>query len=151
MHCQIRPVKLPATRGRVRLLPMIETRLRLDELAALMLFAGSNNIALPQSATASMVGIVRDQSGAAVPDVEVTAQNVATSFNRSAVTDSTGSYLIPNLPVGEYTVEAQKAGFSKFLQKGDHPSCRSERACRCCARCRRRRPKRHGHGPIHRR
>jgi len=65
-----------------------------------------------------MVGIVRDQTGAAVPGVAVTAQNVATSFNRSTVTDESGSYLIPNLPVGEYTVEAVKPGFSKFLQKG---------------------------------
>ena len=71
-----------------------------------------------QSTTASLIGIVRDPSGAAVPGVDVTAQNVATSFQRSTVTDDTGAYLIPNLPVGGYTVTAQKAGFSKSLQRG---------------------------------
>jgi len=65
-----------------------------------------------------MVGIVRDPSGAAIPDATVTATNIATSFNRSATTDDTGFYLIPNLPVGEYAVEASKPGFSKFVQRG---------------------------------
>jgi hypothetical protein len=34
------------------------------------------------------------------------------------MTDDTGSYLIPNLPVGEYTVDAVKPGFSRFVQRG---------------------------------
>src|SRR5690242_9848247 len=71
-----------------------------------------------QTTTAAVLGIVRDQTGAAVPGVEVTAQNVATSQSRRAVSDDTGSYLIPNLPVGEYTVTALKQGFRKFVQNG---------------------------------
>jgi hypothetical protein len=86
--------------------------------AACLFLVSAGAVAWAQSTTASVVGIVRDPSGAAVPGVEITATNVATSFHRSTVTDDTGSYLIPNLPVGEYTVEAQKTGFSKFVQKG---------------------------------
>src|ERR1051326_3229022 len=91
-----------------------ESRLGTSAAAVCLRFAAVLFIcavsAFGQSTTASMVGVVRDQSGAAVPAVDVTARNVATSFSRSAVTDDTGSYLIPNLPVGEYTLEAQKPG-----------------------------------------
>ena len=71
-----------------------------------------------QSTTASLLGVVRDKTGAAIPEAQVTAQNVLTSFTRATVTDDSGAYLITNLPVGEYTLTAQKPGFAKFLQKG---------------------------------
>jgi hypothetical protein len=87
-------------------------------IAVLLLLTIAGTSAWAQSTTASLIGIVRDPSSAAVPGAGVTATNIATSFNRSATTDDTGSYLIPNLPVGEYTVQVQKTGFSKFVQKG---------------------------------
>jgi Carboxypeptidase regulatory-like domain/TonB-dependent Receptor Plug Domain len=83
-----------------------------------LVFLTAGGIVQAQSTTASMVGIVRDPSGASVPGAAVTAQNISTLFNRSTVTDDSGSYLIPNLPVGEYTVEAVKPGFAKSVQKG---------------------------------
>jgi Carboxypeptidase regulatory-like domain len=64
----------------------------------------------PQSTTASLLGVVRDKTGAAIPEAQVTAQNVLTSFTRATFTDDSGAYLIPNLPVGEYTLSAQKPG-----------------------------------------
>jgi hypothetical protein len=87
-------------------------------IAVLLLLTIAGISAWAQSTTASLIGVVRDPSGAAVPGAGVIATNIATSFNRAAITDETGSYLIPNLPVGEYTVQIQKAGFSKFVQKG---------------------------------
>ena len=87
-------------------------------IAVLLLLTIAGISAWAQSTTASLIGVVRDPSGAAVPGADVTATNIATSFNRAATTDETGSYLIPNLPVGEYMVQIQKAGFSKFVQKG---------------------------------
>jgi Carboxypeptidase regulatory-like domain/TonB-dependent Receptor Plug Domain len=71
-----------------------------------------------QTTTATLLGNVRDTTGAAIPQVEVTAQNVETSFTRSTMSDDTGAYLITNLPVGDYMVIAQKQGFTKFVQKG---------------------------------
>jgi hypothetical protein len=65
-----------------------------------------------------MVGMVRDRSGASIPEARVMAQNVATSLTRTVATDETGAYLITNLPVGEYVLTVQKNGFSKFVQKG---------------------------------
>src|SRR5260370_28144808 len=71
-----------------------------------------------QTTTGSILGNVRDKSGAAIPQAEVMAQNVATSLSRTTTSDETGANLITNLPVGEYMVVAQKQGFSKYVQKG---------------------------------
>ncbi len=71
-----------------------------------------------QTTTASVLGVVRDHTGAVVPQVEIEARNAATSFTRSTLSDETGAYLITNLPVGEYTVTAAKSGFSKNVQQG---------------------------------
>ncbi|HUS07104.1 MAG TPA: carboxypeptidase regulatory-like domain-containing protein, partial [Bryobacteraceae bacterium] len=75
-------------------------------------------MASAQTTTGTLIGMVRDKSGAGVPDVQVIAQHVDTALSRTVVTDETGAYLIPNLPVGEYMLIAEKAGFSKLVQKG---------------------------------
>src|SRR5207253_5480348 len=53
-------------------------------------------------ATAQISGSVKDQSGAVLPGVEVTATQTATGAKRSAVTDETGSYILQNLPIVPY-------------------------------------------------
>ncbi|HYR43833.1 MAG TPA: TonB-dependent receptor [Terriglobia bacterium] len=68
--------------------------------------------------TAQVGGTVRDQSGAVLPGVEVTATQTATSIARSVVTNETGSYVLPNLQVGPYRLEASLPGFRKFVQTG---------------------------------
>src|SRR5215470_12611102 len=68
--------------------------------------------------TAQISGIVRDQSGAVLPGVEVTATQTATGLARSVVTNETGSYLLPNLPIGPYRLEASLPGFRAFVQSG---------------------------------
>jgi hypothetical protein len=68
--------------------------------------------------TASVFGVVRDSTGAIVPQVQVTARNSSTSFSRAAVTDENGAYLITNLPVGPYSVTFEKSGFRRAVQDG---------------------------------
>ena len=53
-------------------------------------------------ATAQISGTARDQSGAVLPGVEVTATQTETGIARTAVTNETGSYSLPNLAVGPY-------------------------------------------------
>ena len=60
----------------------------------------------------------KDQSGAVLPGVEVTATQTATGAKRSAVTDETGSYILTNLPIGPYTIEAALPGFRTYVQTG---------------------------------
>lgn len=67
---------------------------------------------------ASISGIVRDQSGAALPGVTVTAVNTETALTRSAATDGDGRYVIVSLPVGKYNVTAAKKGFESVIHGG---------------------------------
>src|SRR5437588_7900437 len=67
-------------------------------------------------ATAQISGTVRDQSGAVLPGVEVTATQTETGIARSAVTNETGLYVLSNLPLGSYKLEAALAGFRTFVQ-----------------------------------
>ncbi len=68
--------------------------------------------------TAQLSGTVRDQSGAVLPGVEVSATQTATGTGRTVVTNETGSYLVTNLPVGPYRLEAALPGFRTFVQTG---------------------------------
>ena len=69
-------------------------------------------------ATAQIAGTVRDQSGAVLPGVEVTVTQTETGATRSATTNEAGSYVLSNLPIGPYRLEAALAGFRTFVQTG---------------------------------
>src|SRR5437660_12486232 len=75
--------------------------------------------AVAQKITGDISGDVTDASGAVVPNVTVTAQNVGTGLSRTATTTSTGSFRIPELPIGTYKVSATAAGFKTTVQNTD--------------------------------
>ena len=61
--------------------------------------------------TGSIVGIVRDKTGAVIADADVRVTNTSTGRVVTAKTGSAGEYNIPGLPEGTYKVEASRAGF----------------------------------------
>jgi len=67
---------------------------------------------------AQIGGSVTDQTGAVVPEVQITAIQTDTGVKRTVVSDTAGSYAIPNLPLGPYRLEAMKMGFRSFVQTG---------------------------------
>jgi hypothetical protein len=69
-------------------------------------------------ATASISGTVRDESGGVLPGVTVTATQTDTGLVRTTASNETGSYSLPNLPLGPYRVEATLSGFRGFAQTG---------------------------------
>src|SRR3989441_565678 len=69
-------------------------------------------------ATAQISGIVRDPSRAVLPGVEVTVTQMETRTSRNAVTNERGSYVLPNLPIGPYRLEAALPGCRTFVQSG---------------------------------
>jgi TonB-dependent Receptor Plug Domain. len=71
-----------------------------------------------QVTTASIVGRVTDRTGAAVPNVTVTATQVDTNFSRSAETNATGFYSIRPLPIGNYKIDVTAPGFKQYSQSG---------------------------------
>jgi len=61
--------------------------------------------------TATLLGSVKDATGAVVPKASVTAKNLATGLARSVVTDGAGNYVVSNLPAGHYSISASLTGF----------------------------------------
>jgi hypothetical protein len=81
--------------------------------------AGWNGIAFGQAvATVQITGTVIDSSGAVVPDAKITVTQTQTGLQRSTTSGSEGTYTIPQLPVGPYTLNVEKSGFKKYVQTG---------------------------------
>jgi hypothetical protein len=64
-----------------------------------------------QQILGAITGTVKDATGAGVPGAAVKAINTATNLEVTAKTESNGSYLVPNLPAGTYTLAITKEGF----------------------------------------
>src|SRR5688572_25912675 len=69
-------------------------------------------------ATAQISGTARDQSGAVLPGVEIRATQTDTAIVRDTITNETGSYVLPNLAIGPYRLEASLPGFRTYAQSG---------------------------------
>ena len=74
--------------------------------------------AFAQVPTGQISGRVTDTSGAVLPGVDVTVTQTSTGQVRSAVSNETGQYVIPSLPLGPYRLEATLQGFRTFVQEG---------------------------------
>ena len=75
-------------------------------------------LATAQQTTASLSGFVRDQSGAILPNVEVSITQAETGVTRVVKTGADGHYFAPQLPIGEYRINVQAPGFQKQLIAG---------------------------------
>jgi carboxypeptidase family protein/TonB-dependent receptor-like protein len=69
-------------------------------------------------AVAQLSGTVVDDSGGALPGVEVTVRQTGTGMTRFMISGSSGEYLFTNLPVGPYALTARLQGFTSFEQSG---------------------------------
>src|SRR6266571_4023129 len=69
-------------------------------------------------ATAQISGSVQDSSGAVLPGAEITATQTDTAGSRMTISNETGHYTLPNLPLGPYKLEASLPGFRAFAQSG---------------------------------
>jgi archaellum component FlaF (FlaF/FlaG flagellin family) len=61
--------------------------------------------------TGSISGSVKDPSGAVIPGATVMATNAATNFQSKTVSNESGFYAFPSLPVGRYNVKVEEEGF----------------------------------------
>jgi hypothetical protein len=85
-------------------------------LAAFMLFVLAPSVVYAQ---ATLAGIARDTSGAVLPGVTVEAASPALIEKvRTATTDETGRYSIPNLRPGTYKVTFSLTGFRTVVREG---------------------------------
>lgn len=67
---------------------------------------------MAQTETGQITGTIQDATGAVVPNATITAKNVANGAQRSTTTNSTGLFVLPNLPPGTWDVTIGAAGFA---------------------------------------
>jgi hypothetical protein len=87
-------------------------------ICALTIGILSSLSASAQEIAGSIRGTVLDASGGVVSGATVTAVQTETGLERTATTDSQGAYVFVELRVGHYRLEAQAAGFKKYVQEG---------------------------------
>lgn len=84
-------------------------RVILTGFFVLFAFVGA---ALAQVDRSALNGMVTDAAGLALPDVEIVAVQDSTGLRRTAATSKSGTFEIPALPVGLYTVTFSRKGFT---------------------------------------
>ena len=67
--------------------------------------------------TATLLGTVTDQSGAALPDVTITVTSAESNAVRKIQTNTTGQYVAADLNIGHYSVKAEVTGFKVSERK----------------------------------
>ena len=68
--------------------------------------------------TGTILGTVRDASGAVVPDAKVSIFNEGTSFTQTTTTSASGNYVFTPLRIGVYSVAVEQPGFKKERKTG---------------------------------
>ena len=72
-----------------------------------------------QVASGSIVGAVRDASGAVVADATVIVTNTQTGITRRLKTNREGEYVVTLLQPGTYTVTVEREGYTKRIRRCD--------------------------------
>jgi len=68
--------------------------------------------------TANLVGSVMDSTGAVIPGAKVTISNPEKGFTREMTSNSAGQYAQSAIPIGNYVITAEAAGFQKLVRTG---------------------------------
>src|SRR5688572_1270968 len=93
-------------------------RLRQQVLVLTALLLAASVFAHAQVTTATLVGLVRDNSAAVIPGASVTATHEGTGVAREGVSDANGEFVLSALPSGPYTLRIELSGFKTISQRG---------------------------------
>src|SRR2546427_5455825 len=75
-------------------------------------------LSLAQTSTATILGTVKDTSGALVPGVSITVKHTESGLTRTVVSGERGAYTAPLLPVGAYEITTTMPGFKQVVRSG---------------------------------
>src|SRR3989454_1094904 len=75
-------------------------------------------LSVAQISTATILGTVKDTSGALVPGVSITVKHTESGLTRSVVSGERGAYNVPLLPVGAYEITTTMPGFKQAVRSG---------------------------------
>src|SRR5713101_7630028 len=90
--------------------------LRFRNLCVSLLLLGAAGFG--QNIRGTILGTVRDPSSAVIKGAKVTVRHVATGLVREESTNDAGEYLFAQLPVGQYDMTVEQAGFKKVDRGG---------------------------------
>ncbi len=97
---------------------MIDAKKTARLLAGTLLLSTTATLANAQSGTtATISGSVTDDTGAVLPNVNVSIHNVETGIDRNTQTTGNGTYSVSQLPPGRYTLTVAQSGFKSFQQQ----------------------------------
>src|SRR6266850_3680430 len=80
-------------------------------LSMMLILSSFSSMALAQTSLSRISGTVMDSSGAVVPNADVVVKNNETGAEYKTKSGDDGSFVVPGLPVGVYTVTATSSGF----------------------------------------
>ncbi len=88
---------------------------RLRIMPLLLVVMALSTVSSAQNATGRIFGTVYDPQGAVIPAVQISVTNTATQDTRTATTNSEGYFQVLSLPIGNYKVKAEYAGFRTVI------------------------------------
>jgi hypothetical protein len=91
--------------------------MRLVFLSALLTFLLGQTMSAQSNTSGDISGTITDPTGAVVPNASVVAENAATGLHQTATTSGNGTFRIPLLPPGDYTVTVTATGFQTVQTK----------------------------------
>ena len=97
-----------------------EERLRRIGTILLALAATIGLVVVPSGAqtTGTILGVVTDPGGAALPGVKITVRNPDTGLMRVTESNNIGEYVVSLLPPSVYDIEAEASGFERYINRG---------------------------------
>src|SRR5881296_3558392 len=75
-------------------------------------------LSVAQTSTATILGTVKDSTGALVPGVSITVKHTESGLTRNVVSGERGGYNVPLLPVGPYELTTTMPGFKQVVRSG---------------------------------
>src|SRR5216117_425062 len=86
--------------------------------AIVVLIALPTCLVFAQSSTATILGVVKDTTGALIPGASITVKHTETGQTRTAISSESGDYNVPLLPVGAYEITTTMPGFKQQVRSG---------------------------------
>src|SRR5690242_8691922 len=82
---------------------------------AMLLLSANAALGQAQANAADLQGVVKDSTGAVVPNATVTVRNPATNVSRTATTNDQGYYRVVAVPPGDYEITVEAPNFKKAV------------------------------------
>src|SRR5213594_285009 len=82
------------------------------------IIALGTSLSFAQTSSATILGTVKDTSGALVPGVSIMVKHTESGLTRNVVSGERGAYTVPLLPVGAYEITTAMPGFKQQVRSG---------------------------------